>query len=119
MKKYAVDTYVCPFSGEPLSLVAIDQRKLALTDEQTARLQRRGVDPRKAALAVKEGFLYSKKGGYWFPIINYIPIFLDFPTDLHHEFKARHAGSQDLLNGLSVPDGTPRQGELLVQKSFT
>src|ERR1700748_2741738 len=114
MKKYAVDTYACPFSGEPLSLVSIEENKVDLSNEQTACIQRRGVDPRAATIAVKEGFLYSKKGGYWFPIINFIPIFLDFPVDLHAEFRQRHGGSHDLLNRLAIPDGTPRQGELLV-----
>jgi SAM-dependent methyltransferase/uncharacterized protein YbaR (Trm112 family) len=119
MKKYAVQTYVCPFSGEPLSLVSIQEQALDLSREQIATLERRGIDPGDASVAVKEGFLYSEKGGYWFPIINFIPIFLDFPVDLHSDFKHRHAGSHDLLNRLSIPDGTPRQGELLVQMSFT
>jgi SAM-dependent methyltransferase/uncharacterized protein YbaR (Trm112 family) len=119
MKRYALSTYVCPFSGEPLSLVSIEERQIELDGEQIALLKRRGVNELDARTAVKEGILYSEKGGYWFPIVNFIPIFLDFPVDLHVDFKQRHSAAHDLLNRLKTPDGSPRNGELFVQKSFT
>jgi SAM-dependent methyltransferase/uncharacterized protein YbaR (Trm112 family) len=119
VKRSAVARYVCPFSTESLKLVSIAEKNIQLSDEQIALLRKRGINPAEASVAVKEGFLYSETGGYWFPIVNFVPIFLDFAVDIHHDFKARHAAKYDLLTRLKMPDGSPREGELFVQKSFT
>ena len=47
--------------------------------------------------AVEEGILYSEQGGYWYPIINFIPVLLDFPVDLHADFRERHASDYPVL----------------------
>lgn len=119
MKRYALSTLVCPFTQSELSLVSFEETPVELSAGQAERLRRSGVDPAQAASAVKEGVLYSERGGRWFPVVNYTPVMLDFPTDMHREFKERHASKTDVLTKYSMADGSPREGELFVQKSFT
>lgn len=119
MKKYALSSYICPFSGKPLCLICIEERRLDLGSSEAALLERRGVNVAEASVAVKEGILYSEIGGYWFPIINFTPIFLDFPLPLHEDFRNRYAAQYDVLRRLRAPDGVPRPGEVFTQRSFT
>jgi uncharacterized protein YbaR (Trm112 family)/SAM-dependent methyltransferase len=119
MKRYALRTIVCPFTESQLSLVSFEETAIELSPEQRERLRELEIDPKEATSAVKEGVLYSKESGKWFPITNYTPIMLDFPTDLHREFKERHQGKTDIFEKYGMADGKPREGELFVQKSFT
>jgi uncharacterized protein YbaR (Trm112 family) len=119
MKRYALETIVCPFTQTALSLVPFEETPVELTDADIERCHRLGIDPAGARSAVKEGILYTDEGGRWYPIVNYTPILLDFPTDLHREFRERHAAKSDVLDKYRMADGTPREGELFVQKTFT
>jgi len=119
MKRYALETIVCPFSQSALSLVPFEETPVELSEADIERCHRIGIDPAGARSAVKEGVLYSEESGRWFPIVNYTPILLDFPTDLHREFRERHAAKSDILDKYRMADGTPREGELFVQKTFT
>lgn len=119
MKPYALSTYRCPFSGEALTLVTIEEKQLDLSPEQLSLIAAHGIPRAEASVAVKEGFLYSERGGYWFPIVNFVPIFLDFPVDLHAAFKEKHGSRHPIITRLKSPDGSPREGETFVQKSFT
>ncbi len=119
MKRYALETLVCPFSQTALSLVSFEETPVELTDAARERCQRLGIAPEAASSAVKEGVLYSEQSGKWYPITNYTPVMLDFPTDLHREFKERHRSQTDIFAKYEMADGTPREGELFVQKSFT
>jgi SAM-dependent methyltransferase/uncharacterized protein YbaR (Trm112 family) len=119
MKPYALQHYVCPFSGQPLELIAIKSRTISLDAEQRALARRLGIDPEQASTAIEEGILFSDKGGYWFPIINFVPVLLDFPVPLHADFAQRHGAAYDVLKRLSMPSGVPRPGEYYVQRSFT
>ena len=87
MKRHALETLVCPFSQSKLSLVSFEETPLDLTAEQVERCRRLQINPVAAGHAVKEGILYSEESGRWFPIVNYTPILLDFPTDMHRQFK--------------------------------
>jgi SAM-dependent methyltransferase/uncharacterized protein YbaR (Trm112 family) len=118
MKRYALRTLVCPFTGRALSLAPFEESPVELSGEDERRLLAHGVDPSEARAAVKEGVLYSD-GGYWFPVTNYTPVMLDFPTDMHREFERRHAAKTDVFAKCRMADGSPREGELFVQKSFT
>jgi SAM-dependent methyltransferase len=118
MKRYALRTWVCPFTGSELSLIPFEETPVELTDEARARLVAHGVDPAEAASAVKEGVLHGG-GGYWFPVTNYTPVMLDFPTDMHREFAERHAAKTEVFQSHRMADGQPREGETFVQKSFT
>lgn len=119
MKPYALRHYVCPISGESLELCIIKSRKIALDSDQLARLRRHRIDPDEVMTAVEEGILYSDAGGYWFPIVNFIPLFLDFQVDLQADFCERHRANYEVLRRLQSPGGSPRRGETFVQKSFT
>lgn len=119
MKRYALRTLVCPFTRSELSLVSFEETPVALTPEDAARLRLLGVEPSEASSAVKEGVLYSEQSGKWFPVVNYTPILLDFPTGLHEEFRERHASETGVFADYSMADGSPREGELFVQKTFT
>ena len=50
--------------------------------------------------------------------MNFTPIMLDFPTDLRHDFKERHSSKTNILEQFDMPDGSPREGELVVKKTF-
>jgi SAM-dependent methyltransferase/uncharacterized protein YbaR (Trm112 family) len=119
MKRYALKTFVCPFTQSELSLVSFEETPIELTGEDLERCHRLGIDPAEASSAVKEGVLYSEKSGKWFPIVNYTPIMLDFPTDMHREFKERNSSKTEVLTKYEMADGKPREGEMFVQRSFT
>ena len=67
--------------------------------------------------AVEAGVLVCASECAWYPIINFVPVLLDFPVPLQKEFKARHPGAKG--TELPFPNGTPRKGELDIQRSFT
>ena len=63
-------------------------------------LAQHGIAEQDAMSAVEEGILYSEQGRYWFPIVNFIPVLLDFPVDLHADFRQRHASNYPVLTSL-------------------
>lgn len=119
MKRYALNTLVCPFTGSDLSLVSFEETPILLTNQDVERCDRLGIDAGEASSAVKEGILYSEQSRKWFPIVNYTPIMLDFPTGMHDEFRQRHGSESKILTDFEMVDGTPREGELFIQRSFT
>jgi SAM-dependent methyltransferase/uncharacterized protein YbaR (Trm112 family) len=119
MKRYCLSDLICPLSGEPLQLIAIKEKQLDLGASDKALLARHGIAEQDAKSAVEEGILYSEQGRYWYPIVNFIPVLLDFPVDLHADFRERRASGYPVLTSLKAPDGTPREGELVVQRTFT
>jgi len=119
MKRYCLADFICPLSGEPLQLIAIKEKPLDLSSSDKALLEQHGIAEQDAMSAVEEGILYSEQGGYWYPIVNFIPVLLDFPVDLHADFRERHASGYPVLTSLKAPDGAPREGELVVQQTFT
>ena len=119
MKRYALRTLVCPFAETELALVSFEETPIELTSQQIAACHRLEIDPAEAGAAVKEGVLFSEQSGKWYPIVNYTPIMLDFPTDLHREFKERNSSKTEVLTKFEMADGSPREGELFVQSTFT
>lgn len=119
MKRYALHTLVCPFTQSTLSLTSFEESPISLSDGDLGRCRQLGIDTREASSAVKEGVLYSHESGRWFPIVNYTPIMLDFPTDMHDDFQQRHSSKTDVFKNYKMVNGTPREGELFVQKTFT
>lgn len=119
MKRYALQTLVCPFTHSELSLISFEETPLNLTNQDIERCYRLGINLADASSAVKEGVLYSEQSGRWFPIVNYTPVMLDFPTDMHRDFKERHSSKTDIFTKYEMANGKPREGELFVQKTFT
>ncbi len=119
MKRHALRTLVCPFTRSNLSLISFEETTVELTDDDIQRCHRLGIDPAEANAAVKEGVLYSHTSRKWFPIVNYVPIMLDFPTEIHRAFKEHHSAQADILTQYEMANGKPRAGELFVQRTFT
>jgi uncharacterized protein YbaR (Trm112 family)/SAM-dependent methyltransferase len=119
MRLSALDRFVCPLSRAPFQLISFEEEETVLSAEETARARRLGLDPGKLARNVKEGVLYCETSRKWYPIINYIPLLLDYGTELHRAFRDRHAGGSDIFRSYELADEKPRPGEELVQKSFT
>jgi uncharacterized protein YbaR (Trm112 family)/ubiquinone/menaquinone biosynthesis C-methylase UbiE len=119
MKRYCLSQLVCPLSGEPLQLIAIKEKTLDLSASDKALLAQHNITEQDASTAIEEGILYTERSGYWYPIINFIPVLLDFSVDIHADFRERHGARYPTLTSLKSPDGVPREGELFVQKSFT
>lgn len=93
----------CPLTGHALQVETIET----------------GIDAEKGD-AVRTGILWSEAGGYWYPIINHVPIMLTFETPLVTAFAGQHAGRIANLSGkLKSPDASPEQGERSVQATFT
>jgi ubiquinone/menaquinone biosynthesis C-methylase UbiE/uncharacterized protein YbaR (Trm112 family) len=102
MRLSLLDRLRCPISGQPLQIDAIDFGQ----DAEGAR-------------AVRTGVLWSP-GGYWYPLINHVPILLVFRTALTDRFAATHAARIAALPGApAAPDRAPERGERSVQTTFT
>lgn len=119
MKRYALRTLVCPFTESELSLVSFEETPVELTPQDIERCRALEIEPTEASSAVKEGVLYSQQSGKWFPVVNYTPILLDFPTGMHEEFSRRYSSKTEIFAKYEMVDGAPRKGELFVQKTFT
>jgi SAM-dependent methyltransferase len=117
VKRYALEALRCPIDGGPLSVHPFSEHRLELDKKARERCARLGIDPAEAASAVEEGVLLSSSGT-WYPIINFVPILLDFATPLHDDFADRHRG-EGALRSYEPPSRQPRPGEIWVQRSFT
>ncbi|HEU0157558.1 MAG TPA: class I SAM-dependent methyltransferase [Stellaceae bacterium] len=119
MNANALHTFVCPLSHAPLSLRAIEEHDIELTPADVQRAARLGIEPGELSKAIKTGVLYCELSRKWYPIINYVPLFLDYGTEIHRDFAASHSSAADLFADYDVPDQPPRPGEETVRKSFT
>src|SRR5215472_1260995 len=114
-----LDTFVCPLSKGALSLVSFEEERIKLTPEQLARAKRLEIAPEKLSRVVKTGVLYCPLSRKWYPIINYVPLLLDYATEIHRDFINQHASRTSIFSEYEMPNGVPRPGEEVVQKSFT
>jgi uncharacterized protein YbaR (Trm112 family)/SAM-dependent methyltransferase len=119
MKRYMLRHLVCPFTHSELSLLSFEEIPVNLKPEDKERCKQLGIDPAEASSAIKEGVLVSETSRKWFPIVNYVPIMLDFPTDLHTGFAEQYSARTEIFKQYELVDGKPRPGELSTQKSFT
>jgi len=72
-----------------------------------------------ASNQVAEGVLVCTECATWYPIINHVPVLLDYPVPLHGEFRTLHAGRSNWPTSLHPPQGDPRPGEGWTQRSFS
>ncbi|MDD2665848.1 MAG: class I SAM-dependent methyltransferase [Methanocellales archaeon] len=68
---------------------------------------------------IKEGVLACDKCKLIYPIINYIPIMLDFPTNITTEFLGRYNDKLEEFKDYTIPNNKPRPGEVYIQKAFS
>jgi SAM-dependent methyltransferase/uncharacterized protein YbaR (Trm112 family) len=119
MKRNALHTYVCPLSKGPLALQAFEELEIKLSSSDLARAQSLRIEPADLARVVKTGVLYCDGSGKWYPIVNYVPLFIDYPTEVHQDFLNQYRSRSDVFSRYELPNGTPRPGEATIRKSFT
>jgi ubiquinone/menaquinone biosynthesis C-methylase UbiE/uncharacterized protein YbaR (Trm112 family) len=119
MKLNALYTYVCPLSKEPLSLHSFEEHEIELSPSDLARASALGIAPSGLARVVKTGVLSCEQSGKWYPIINYVPLLLDYATELHQDFLNRYRSQSEVFSRYDLPNGTPRPGEATIRKNFT
>jgi hypothetical protein len=56
-------------------------------------------DPSDAGRRVREGALACAACRVWYPVDSYVPVLLDFETEFHRLFAARHARELEQLAG--------------------
>jgi SAM-dependent methyltransferase/uncharacterized protein YbaR (Trm112 family) len=95
----AAARYRCPLSGEPLELRVF---------EHDAGGER-----------VRTGVLGALGAGVFYPVLDGVPVLLDFDNPAYDLFEARHRAHERAWSDLRRPHGSARPGELLTQKSFT
>ena len=102
MKTQLLEALCCPTSGSDLELEVYE-----------------AMPEGPAAGVVKTGVLRCATCRTWYPIINCVPVMLDFQSPLHRHFQARHAKRLATHAEFTPPRGVPRPGELETQRSFT
>jgi SAM-dependent methyltransferase len=102
MRRALLNKLVCPITGRAFQLHTIES-DLAEDGEVVCRT----------------GVLWHE-GGYWYPVINFVPIMLIFRTRLTDKFSRRFSSVIDTLpSTLMAPARRPEKGELSIQKTFT
>lgn len=119
MKLNALRTYVCPLSKGPLSLHSFEEHKIELSSSDVTRAAALRIAPSDVARVVKTGVLSCEKSRKWYPIINYVPLFIDYPTEIHLDFLNRYRSRSNVFSAYELPNGTPRPGEATIRKTFT
>jgi SAM-dependent methyltransferase/uncharacterized protein YbaR (Trm112 family) len=119
MKIRLLESLRCPCCKSGLRLSRIEAHKVDLSPETSARAVAERIDRSLLEEVVESGVLECVSGCSWYPIVNYVPVLLDFPLPLHTQFsnRYRHLGIKAL--DLPLPSGAPRPGELQIQESFT
>jgi len=109
----------CPIAGEVLELEAFDSTQHPLSAENAAECAVRGIEPQTVETAVKTGVLRCAGCQTWYPIVNYVPVMLDFEAPVFGWFAREHAARLAKQPHYHPPRGTPRPGELSTQRSFS
>ena len=119
MKIRLLEFLRCPCCKCKLLLSRIESHKVPLSPDAYARATAERIDRSLLEEVVETGVLECASGCSWYPIVNYVPVILDFPLPLHTQFRTRyqHLGIKALE--LPLPPGSPRPGELQIQQSFT
>lgn len=119
MKLRLVELLRCPLTGDRLRLVPFEITNHPLTAADRVEAEYRHIDSATIDKAVKNGVLVSEQARVWYPIMNYVPVMLDFKTKLHDWFRDAHKDELSKLSNYQPPTGTARPGELLTQESFS
>lgn len=119
MKHWASTRYRCPLSGGALSLRVLEEEYIELDRDQCDLLDRLNLPIAPFQRQVKSGFFVAGDSKYWFPIIDYVPVLLDFDNHLYDVFESQNAEHRSLWTGLKRANRKPRAGEAMTQRSFT
>jgi SAM-dependent methyltransferase/uncharacterized protein YbaR (Trm112 family) len=119
MKARLLESLRCPCCRSGLVLSRIEARCVALSPEARERADAEKIDRSSLEEVIETGVLECAAGCAWFPVVNHVPVLLDFPLPLHREFSERHRDRPIKAFKLPLPGGAPRPGELWIQDSFT
>lgn len=119
MKVRLLEFLRCPCCKSELRLSPIASHKVDLSPEASARATIERIDPALLEEVVETGVLECASGCSWYPIVNHVPVLLDFPLPLHRQFSNRYRQLGINALDLPLPPGAPRPGELQTQESFT
>jgi len=119
MKIRLLEALRCPCCKSDLRLSPIESHKVDLSPEASGRATAEQIDRCLLEEIVETGVLECASGCSWYPIVNYVPVLLDFPLPLHTQFSDRYRRHGIEALDLPLPPGSPRPGELELQESFT
>jgi SAM-dependent methyltransferase len=102
MKTALHEALLCPTCGSDLDLEAFEWMPQGAAGD-----------------VVKTGVLRCAACRTWYPIINCVPVMLDFESPLHAHFQELHSERLKSHAEFGPPHGTPRAGEHETQRSFT
>jgi SAM-dependent methyltransferase/uncharacterized protein YbaR (Trm112 family) len=109
----------CPISGGALALEVFESTQHPLSVEDAAECLARGVERETVETVVKTGVLRCAENRTWYPIVNYVPVMLDFDAPVFAWFAREYADRLADQPDYHSPRGTPRPGEVLTQRNFS
>ena len=119
MNRNALHTFVCPLSKGPLSLLAFEEHDVELTPAHLMRASRLGIAPSELSQVIKTGVLCCDRSRKWYPIINYVPVLIDYGTEIHRDFVDQFQSRSAIFADYDIPNQPPRPAEEIVRKTFT
>ena len=119
MNPGAVNDFACPTCKGELHLTVLGDEPRDIGSEVRARAALLGIEPNSLLRVVVEGVLTCSACAVWYPVTQFVPILLDYWTELHRDFRERHASRSDAFKHFEGPRGKPRPGEDAVQRTFT
>src|SRR5271165_265751 len=115
MKLELLDFLCCPVCGGDLKLNSF-------REERAQMVEGPGTEPGGACgceRVIREGVLACAQCRVWYPILEYVPVMLAFPTRVHRRFAEKHPRQMGTLSGYTMPKGIPSPGEKSVQETFS
>src|SRR2546427_11315502 len=85
MKIRLLESLRCPCCKSELRLSRIESHKVNLSPEASGRATAERIDRCLLEEVVETGVLECASGCSWYPIVNYVPVLLDFPLPLRSE----------------------------------
>ncbi len=117
MKLRLLELLCCPTCGGELKLNAFSEERVEMAEEPgTVPGRGRGCE---TGVVIRDGWLSCAQCRVWYPILEYVPVMLTFPTRVHRRFAEKHRQQLGLLAGYTMPKGMPKPGEKAVQETFS
>jgi uncharacterized protein YbaR (Trm112 family)/ubiquinone/menaquinone biosynthesis C-methylase UbiE len=115
MKHRLLEFLCCPTCGGDLTLTAFCEERVPTGNAEAGHPGGAG----GWETVVQEGCLSCRRCKVWYPILDYVPVLLTFPTKVQQRFSDRHRQLLEQLGGYAMPNGKPEPGEESVQATFS